>query len=83
MTVHPANERGAKARLRSCFATPTIVGGHAARAIPNVVILTTVNCTFINGNRGCAPTEEETIEAAFTLDPSVYDAEDRFGVVGL
>ena len=54
MTVHPANERGAKARLRSCFATPTIVGGHAARAIPNVVILTTVNCTFINGT-GAVP----------------------------
>ena len=57
----------------------------AGSAIPNVVILTTVNCTFINSNcnRGCAPTEEETIEAAFTLGPSLDDdAEDRFGVVG-
>ena len=49
----------------------------AGSAIPNVVILTTVNCTFINCNRGCAPTEEETIEAAFTLGPSLDDdAED-------
>ena len=60
-----------------------MAGARAGSAVPNVVILTTVNCTFINSNRnwGCAPTEEETIEAAFTLGPSLEDAEDRFGVV--